>query len=310
MRRRLPPLNALRAFEAAARHESFSRAAEELHVTHAAVSHQVKTLETWLRIPLFERLSRSVRLTPGGHTYLVAIEAAFDRIDAATTGLVAPDAEQPLHVTTTAAFAVRWLAPRLGRLWRAHPGLDLRLHEVPWLTHVDFNRTQVDVAVQVGPESAPGVQVIPLMAGTLAPMCSPMLLRDGPPLATPEDLLQYKLLHSHNYDPWRGWFQRAGMQAGELAQGSVFDDTNLIYSAALSGQGIGLLHTALTVEETRAGQLVQPFGAEPRDDLGYYVAYRASREHDPRVAGFRDWLVAMAGPEADPTQPAPSAPSG
>ncbi len=131
-----PPLNALRALEAAARHENFSAAAEELHVTHGAISHQMKALEGWLGIPLFERRTRTVRLTEAGSVYLPVIEEAFNQIHEATTTLVRARRDAPLHVTTTPAFAVRWLAPRLGRLWQEHPDLDLRLHEASWMTDV------------------------------------------------------------------------------------------------------------------------------------------------------------------------------
>ena len=264
----MPPLNALRAFEAAGRHESFSLAAEELHVTHAAISHQVKALEGWLGIPLFQRLTRAVQLTDAGRSYLPVIESAFNQIHAGTATLTAAKLDAPLHVTTTQAFAVRWLAPRLGRLWDAHPDLDLRLHEHSWLENVDFTAAEVDVAVRIGSESGSGVQAVPLIAGTVTPMCSPMLLREGPPVECPEDLLRYKLLHAYDYRSWQEWLRRAGVPDADAAHGPIFDDTNLIYAAALSGQGIGLIHTALIREETAAGQLVQPFDAEPREDHG------------------------------------------
>jgi LysR family glycine cleavage system transcriptional activator len=290
--RRLPPLNALRAFEAAARHESFSAAAEELHVTHGAISHHVKALETWLGLPLFERRTRAVRLTEAGSAYRPVIEAAFNQIRAATAGLARAKRNAPLHVTTTPAFAVRWLAPRLGRLWREHPDLDLRLHEAPWMTDVEPGSSGADLVVRIGKASGKGVESQLLMPGSLAPMCSPRLLEDGPALEHPEDLLAFGLLHSHGYGPWQDWFARFGVRDADVAHGPIFDDTNLAYSAALAGQGVGLLHTALTVDEIAAGQLVQPFEAGPEDDLGYYIAYSAASGQEPRMARFRDWLVA------------------
>lgn len=292
MSRRLPPLNALRAFEAAARHESFSAAARELHVTHGAVSHQVKTLEEWLGTPLFERRTRAVRLSAAGRVYLPVVEAAFDQIHAATTRLARARGDAPLHVTTTPAFAVRWLAPRLGRLWRDCPDLDLRLHEAPWPSEVDPGSAEADLVVRIGPGAGAGLVSVPLMPGTLAPMGSPRLLAEGPPVERPEDLLAYRLLHTHSYAPWRDWFVRAGVADADVAHGAIFDDTNLAYSAALAGQGIGLLHTALTDDEIAAGQLIRPFTIGTQDDMGYFVVYPRAAEGTPRLARFRDWLLA------------------
>ena len=296
MKRRLPPLNALRAFEAAARHESFSAAAEELHVTHGAISHQVKALEEWLGLPLFERRTRAVRLTEPGSAYLPVIEGAFNQIHGVTTTLLQARGDAPLHVTTTPAFAVRWLAPRLGRLWQALPDLDLRLHEVAWTTNVDPGTSQADLVIRVGAARGAGLVSVPLMAGNVTPMCSPRLLDDGPALESPDDLLNHRLLHSHSYDPWQEWFSRAGVSNADVAYGPIFDDTNLAYTAALAGQGVGLLHTALTREETAAGQLVQPFDAGPLDEMSYYMVYLTISSNESRIAGFRDWLIANAKP--------------
>ncbi len=291
MRRRLPPLNALRAFEAAARHESFTAAAAELHVTHGAISHQVKALETWLGTALFERLTRAVRLTPAGSAYLPVIEGAFNQIHAATVNLAHTGDDAPLHVTTTPAFAVRWLAPRLGRFWREHPDLDLRLHEASWLSDVEPEPGRADVVVRIGEGRGAGLESLPLMPGTVTPMCSPRLLDDGPPVKRPEDLLAYRLLHTSSYALWQDWFERSGVRDADVAHGPVFDDTNLAYSATLAGQGVGLLHTALTVDDIAAGHLVEPFARGARDDMGYHMVYRSASRHDPRVMRFRDWLI-------------------
>lgn len=292
MSRRLPPLNALRAFEAAARYESFSAAAGELHVTHGAVSHQVKALEAWLGIALFERRTRAVRLTEAGRAYLPVIEAAFNQIHGATAALSRARENAPLHVTTTPAFAVRWLAPRLGRLWRDHPDLDLRLHEAPWMSDVQPGSPGADLVVRIGAGGGAGLESQPLMPGTVTPMCSPRLLDGGPPLERPSDLLKFRLLHGYSYEPWQDWFKRYAIGEADVAHGPIFDDTNLTYSAALAGQGVGLLHTALTGDAIAAGQLVQPFETAPGDDMGYYMVYASSGATDARVARFRDWLLA------------------
>jgi len=292
VKRRLPPLNALRAFESAARHESFSAAARELNVTHGAVSHQVKALEEWLGMPLFERRTRAVRLTQAASAYLTIIESAFNQIHGATIALSRDRGNAPLHVTTTPAFAVRWLAPRLGRLWQKHPDLDLRLHEMAWMSEVNPATAQTDVVVRIGAGRGAGLESVPLMSGTVTPMCSPRLLDDGPPLERPEDLLEYRLLHSYAYGPWEDWFERCGVGDADVAHGPIFDDTNLAYSAALAGQGIGLLHTALTVDEIAAGQLVQPFESVAQDAMGYYIVYPTVSSTQPSVTHFRDWLIA------------------
>jgi len=294
MTRRLPPLNALRAFEAAARHESFTAAADELSVTHGAISHQVKALEAWLGLPLFERRTRAVRLTQAGRDYLPAIEGAFDRIHAATLDASRSAHDAPLHVTTTPAFAVRWLAPRLGRLWHAHPDLDLRLHEAPWTREIEPGLDGADLVIRIGAGRRSAMESVPMLAGTLTPMLSPRLLEDGPTLERPADLLAYRLLHTFGYAPWRTWFEAHGVLSADAARGPVFEDTNLAYSAALAGQGVGLLHTALTADEIAAGQLVAPFESDPQDDMSYYIAYAVAHRHDVRVACFRDWLLTAA----------------
>lgn len=289
MERRLPPLNALHAFEAAARHQSFSRAARELHVTHAAVSHQIRALEDWLGVPLFERTARSVRLNERGRAYLPLVRGIFDQLHAGTATLLRAARNESLVVTAPHAFAVRWLAPRLGRLWSTHPDLDLRLKEISWVDEVDF--TGSDAAVRIGEGNWPGLEAVRLMPGTLTPMCSPQLVAGSPPIEHAADLLRFKLLHLHDPDRWRQWFRRAGIDGANVDQGAVLDDANFIYSAALAGQGIGLLHTALTRKELAAGLLVRPFEIGPQDDLGYYLVYPHGSASDHRIARFRDWLL-------------------
>lgn len=295
MKRRLPPLSALRTFEAAGRHENFSRAAAELHVTHAAVSHQIKALEQWLELPLFERRTRAVRLSEAGRAYLPVIEGAFNQIDAGTSSLLAARAARPLDVRTTPAFAVRWLAPRLGRFWCRFPKLDFRLHEASWMAENSPDEPHMDLEVRVGKAARPGMESVLLMPGTVAPMCSPTLLREQPALQSPRDLSRYWLLHEFDYAAWQRWFEHAGFRDADVKHGPIFSDINLVYSATLAGQGVGLLHTALTRDEVAAGQLVQPFDIRDEEDLAYYLAYPAGRAEDPRVAQFRDWLLSEVG---------------
>ncbi|HEY5701413.1 MAG TPA: transcriptional regulator GcvA [Gammaproteobacteria bacterium] len=291
MENRLPPLNALRAFEAAGRHQSFSNAAKELNVTHAAVSHQVRALEDWLGVTLFERTARSVRLNERGKAYLPIIRGAFDQIHAGTQTLLRSVTGDALMVSAPPAFAVRWLAPRLGNLWNVHPDLDLRLSEITGLDDIDF--ASADIAVRVGDGNWPNVEVIPLLPGTISPMCSPMLLAEGKKLERPQDLAHFKLLHAYNHNGWRQWIQQAGIDTVDVGRGPVFDDTNLIHSAVVAGQGVGLLHTALTRKELEAGLLVRPFELGPQNDLGYYLVYPSGAAQDRRIEQFRDWLLAQ-----------------
>jgi LysR family glycine cleavage system transcriptional activator len=156
---------------------------------------------------------------------------------------------------------------------------------------VDPVSTQTDLVVRIGPGGG-GCESLALMPGMLAPMCSPRLLEENPPLARPAHLLDYPLLHTHGYHPWQEWFARHGVGDVDIAHGPIFDDTNLAYSAATAGQGIGLLHTALTVDEIAAGQLVQLFESDPGDEMGYYIVHATADSNDSRVTRFRDWLLA------------------
>lgn len=291
MERRLPPLNALHTFEAAARHQSFSAAARELHVTHAAVSHQIRALENWLGVTLFERRGRSVHLNERGRAYWPMVRGAFDQLHTGTTTLLRSTRDDTLVLNAPPAFAVRWLAPRLGQLWNAHPDLDLRLNEITGLGDLDFSNS--DAAIRVGDGNWPDLEVIPLLPGTITPMCSPILLAQGKKLERPEDLVHFKLLHAYDHSGWRQWFQHAGLEHVDTDRGPVFDDTNLIHSATAAGQGVGLLHTALTRKELEAGLLVRPFEIGPQNDLGYYLVYPRGAAADRPVAQFRNWLLAQ-----------------
>lgn len=291
MNNRLPPLTALRAFDAAARHESFSRAADELSVTHAAVSHQIKALEAWLGLALFERRTRAVTLTPSGQEYRAVIEDAFNQIRAGTAR-VRTGSDGPLHVTTTPAFAVRWLAPRLGQLWNQHPELDLRLHEASWRRELGAAAPRFDLGIRLGAGQWPGLDAILLLRGHLTPTLGAGMLSSGAILERSEDLARHTLLHEFDRRAWQEWFRRHGLNPSEAERGPVFDDINLVYGAALSGHGVGLLHTALTAAEVAAGQLAQPFH-ETGEETNFFIVYPRGTGALPKVARFRDWLLAQ-----------------
>src|SRR5215213_6954301 len=219
MPRQLPPLNALRAFEAAARSESFTRAAEELCVTQGAVSHQVKALEAILGIKLFNRERQRLVITDAGREYLNVIRDALDRIAAGTERIVQRQNAGVLTVSTSPDFAAKWLVYRLGRFAEAHPGIDLRVSAT--LHHVDFAREEVDIAVRHGDGKWAGLEVTRLCSEELFAVCSPKLLSGRHRVRKPSDLVRFPLLHLDDRTDWSNWLERAGVHATEISHGPV-----------------------------------------------------------------------------------------
>ena len=297
MPRRLPSLNALKAFEAAARHESFTRAAEELCVTQGAVSHQVKGLEDELGLRLFQRARRRLALSPVGRDYLDVVRDAFDRLDAGTQRLQRRERSGVLTVSTSPNFAAKWLVHRLGAFAAAHPGIDLRVGAT--LEHVDFVRDAVDLAIRHGEGDWPGLHVTRLCAEELFPVCSARLV-DGPPrLRRPADLARATLLRQDRNDAWGAWLAAAGV-AGidiggiDLSRGPVFNQASLAIDAAVDGQGVALARTALVSRDLLSGRLVRPFATSLPASFAYYVVCPRAVAAQPKVAAFRDWLLAEA----------------
>ncbi len=294
MARRLPPLNALRAFEAAGRHLSFTRAAEELHVTQAAVSHQVKALEEHLGVRLFRRLTRRLLLTEAGQTLLPVMQEALDRIARTVEELCTGEGAGSLTVKLTPYFASKWLAPRLSRFWQQHPGVDLQLYTS--LHPVDFGREEVDAAVRWGAGDWPDVEAELLFCTPLAPVCSPGLANGPRPLRRPADLRRHSLLHDDEYEAWTRWLATAGLRDVEARRGSIMDDTHVLMRAAMDGQGVAVASLPLIAPELAAGQLVQPFELTITG-FGYYLVYPPGALTRPRVRLFRDWLQEEAAVE-------------
>ncbi|MFQ5959105.1 MAG: transcriptional regulator GcvA [Alphaproteobacteria bacterium] len=292
MARRLPPLNALRAFEAAARHLSFSRAADELNVTHAAVSHQIKALEEHLGVKLFRRLTRAVRLTDAGQALLPVLRDAFDAIAVTSDRLRAADATGPLNVGATPAFASRWLVPRLARFYAAHPEIEIRL--CPSMELVDFTRDDIDLAVRFGRGGWPGLDAELLMCLDMFPVCSPAL-RDGPkPLREPADLAHHTLLHEDLREDWQRWLVAAGIDSVDWTRGPTFNETDLLLQAAVEGIGVAVAHSALVANDLARGRLVRPFEETLTTDAGFYVVFPEAAADRPKIKAFRDWLFAEA----------------
>jgi LysR family glycine cleavage system transcriptional activator len=235
MRPRLPPLNALKAFEAAARHESFTRAAEELCVTQGAVSHQVKALEAELAIKLFNRERQRLIITEAGRDYLAVVRDALDRIATGTERLLQRQNAGVLTVSTSPDFAAKWLVHRLGHFAEAHPSIDLRVSAA--MHHVDFAREDVDMAVRHGDGNWPGLDVVQLSAEQLFAICSPKLL-SGRRLGKPADLLKFPLIHLDSRADWTKWLRVAGVSDDNVKHGPVLNRASMVIDAAINGQGI------------------------------------------------------------------------
>lgn len=289
MTRRLPPLTALRAFEAAARHGSFTRAALELHVTQTAISHQVKQLEAWLDLPLFERYGHTLNLTPQGKAYLPDLSAALDALAAATDKLASPSAAGVLRITTLPSFAAHWLLPRLGRFRAAHPQIELHVSSA--LEVEDFSGGHFDMAIRLGLGRWPGLRADLISGEWLSPLCSPALATRHP-LQVPADLRHHTLLHDQPRDLWPRWLELAGVDAMGACNGPGFSDSSLVLRAAIDGHGVALGRLFLAADDIAAGRLLKPFAHQLPNDYSYWLVYPKSAAAKPRVAAFRDWLLA------------------
>ena len=289
MNRDLPPFHAVRAFEAAARHLSFRRAAQELHVTQSAISHQVKALESFVGTRLFHRAPKGVSLTEAGETYLPAIGEALDRISGVTERLRTRDLSGPLTVGATSAFASRWIVPRLGRFAERYPDVDV--HICALSGPVDFERDEMDVIVSYGWGDWPGLCADRMMGSALYPVCSPRLIDGDPPLHSPADLRHHTLLHYDFGEAWEQWLQAVEIDCVDPSRGPRFNDCNLMLQAAVEGQGVALTFDALVAPEFAAGQLVKLFNVSFMPTAWYYVLCAEARSHQPKVTAFRDWML-------------------
>lgn len=293
MTARLPSLNGLRAFEAAARHLSFTLAASELNVTQTAISHQIRRLEEELGIRLFVRQNRALALTPEARDYLPGVRAAFNDLRLATDRLLRKDDDKVLTVSTLASLAAKWLLPRLTDFQEQHPGIDVRITTSTSL--VDFQRDDVDAAIRYGRGQWPGLRADWLMADELFPVCSPSLLRGDKPLRQPEDLRGYPLLHTSNAnsDDWRLWLTAAGLPPDIARQpGITFDMIFMTIQAAIDGIGVAMGRTSYVQDDIAKGRLVVPFKIALPADAGFYLVAPESRREAPKLAAFREWMIA------------------
>ncbi len=294
MARRLPPLNGLRAFEAAARHLSFTRAADELSVTQAAVSHQVKALEERLGVQLFRRANRALLLTEEGQHYLPDVRDAFDLIAGATERMLLHESTGQLTVSTTTSFASAWLVPRLSLFRDKHPDIEVRIHADE--TSIDFARSDVDLAIRYGRGNWPGLKATKLFSETYYPVCSPALLQRGAPLREPSDLRHHTLLHEdHMTINWAVWLRTAGVTDVDATRGTVFNRGSMVIQAAVEGQGVALGRSPLADDDLAAGRLVRLFEVSLVGDWAYYVVCPEVSAERVKIAAFTDWLLAEIG---------------
>jgi len=296
MSRRIPPLNALKAFEAAARLLSFTKAAEELFVTQAAISHQIKTLEKFLGLKLFRRRNRSLLLTEEGQGYYQDIRAIFSAVCDATERLMARSAKGTLTVTMQPSFAIQWLVPRLIQFSQLHPEIDVRIKAVDLDdgTLID----DVDIAIYYGDGHWPDVLSYKLHSEYRIPVCSPSLLM-GKKLESPDDLTHFSLLHDVSRQDWGRWFRQVGVSLPNAAQGPIFSHSAMVLQAAVLGQGVALGHSLLSRPEIQAGRLICPLPQALMNDNAYYLVMSPGHDALGKVAAFRDWIVATMQREED-----------
>jgi len=290
MKRRLPPLNSLRAFESAARHLSFTRAADELAVTQSAVSHQVNALEEWAGVPLFKRQGRAMVLTEAAVKFLPAVSTALDQIALAGRKLQAVD---PTHGWLTVAvmpsFAAKWLVPRLADFHEKNPDMDV------WIATFEAQTgalgSDIDVAIRYGRGDWPGLASVRIMSEELFPVCAPRLAAS---LKAPADLASATLLHDELREDWAMWFAAAGLTGVATARGPGFDDSGLLIQAAIEGLGVALGRSVLVKGDLDAGRLVRPFDVALAAEFAYYLVYPPDLENAPKIETFRTWLLATA----------------
>lgn len=289
MPKRLPPLNALKAFESAARHLSFTKAADELYVTQAAVSHQIKSLEGYLSTKLFHRKNRSLLLTEEGQAYFQELRDIFSQVQEATDRLLAMGAKGAITIATPPSFASQWLVPKIYQFSALHTDIDVRIKAVD--LDDGFLDDSVDIAVYYGKGMWSGLHSTKLIAEYLTPMCSPLLLQRGKSLNTLNDLSQHTLLHDNNRGVWKNWLDAFSVKGINVNQGPIFSHTMLVLQAAAIGQGIALADTVLAKPDIDSGRLVCPFSEKIESKFSYYLVCRESQADKSKIKVFRDWML-------------------
>lgn len=293
---RLPPLKSLQAFEAAGRHLSFTEAARELNVTPGAISQQIRQLEEFLEIRLFKRMNRQIVLTDAGQLFLPSISNGFERFSEAVQLVRQQSSAGPLTITSAPSFVSKWLIPRLDRFKALHPDIDVRIDTSDRL--VDFVHEDIDVGIRFGDGDYPELETIYLFSFDLIPVCSPKLLQQGEGLQKVSDLKNFTLLHSQfdNYDPgwpdWAMWLKVVCSEDVDSSRGIYFNQTDVLFQAAIEGQGVALVASVMAEAEIEAGRLVQPFSQRLPIKMNYHLVTTPQKARVPKVVAFREWILA------------------
>lgn len=295
MHRRLPPLNALKAFEAAARHLSFTRAADELFVTQAAVSHQIKALEEFLSLKLFIRRNRTLLLTEEGQAYFLELKDIFKNLQDATERLLARGSKGAITVATPPSFASQWLVPRISKFSLVYPDIDVRLKAVDF--DEGFLADDIDVAIYYGRGRWSGIQAEKLHTEFLTPLCSPSLFQGSKPLNSLADLKHHVLLHDSSRAIWKMWLKHFNVYGVNVNQGPVFSHSMMVMQAAALGQGIALGNSVLAKPELDAGRLIMPFEEKLESRDAYYLVCHEGQAEMGKIAAFRDWVMNLVQEE-------------
>jgi LysR family transcriptional regulator, glycine cleavage system transcriptional activator len=291
---RLPSLNALRCFEAAARSGSFSRAAEELNVTQSAVSHQVRQLEQWFGLTLFDRLGRQTIPTPKGQELARSLAEAFDIMSAACRRLQQSEQGPALTIAALPSFATIWLIPRLSEFFHDHPEVSVKIVYAFAGHKLDFE--EVDIAVLWGAGEWEGCRSTRLLEGSTVPICNPIYLEKQGPFDVPQAILGKPLLHDTDRLDWQNWMRHAGLKHAGPSPGPIFQDFNLLRAAALAGQGIALCPRRLIADDLATGRLVQLFETDIKHDYAYSIIEPASGNgrRSEALETFKRWLLSTA----------------
>jgi len=290
------PLKSLRFFESSARNLSFKLAADELNVTPAAVGQQIKTLEEFLGVKLFHRLTRAIALTEEGQRIFPGIRDSLQKIDT-TLGQLQPKRDHGiLSVTTVHSFAAKWLFPRLGNFSLKHPDIDVRLTATRKV--MDFTRDQVDLAIRIAPSDPKTHQLnsVRLFGESFIAVCSPDLIKNGPSLNKPEDLVHHTLIHDdtmaiYQDSEWSDWFDTLGITGIDTSRGPRFNPSTMPIQAATNGLGVALARKSLVRDDLEQGKLIAPFDLELQSNTAYYLVYPKECPQIEKVHAFRDWVL-------------------
>ena len=292
MGRRLPPLISLRVFEAVARHLSFTSAANELHVTQAAVSHQVKKLEEWLGVTLFLRLNRSIKLTKEGQAYAEPLTKAFDALAAATDKVLKETRPQSINISTFDSIAANWLAPRIRKFQESYPEVALKI--VTRNSYTDFSSSDVDVEIRYGDGNWANQYVVKIADEEIFPVCSPKLLGRKRKLKSYDETADYNLIHDEMVMEWSDWLEAADAAKANATKGLRYNHSHIVIQSAIAGEGMALGRSLLVADDLEKGRLIAPFDLKIRSKFSYYFVCPKELADQVWITSFRDWLLEEA----------------